>query len=409
MELTAKQLEGLNIAVRNYNVGLPYTVISGYAGAGKSTLIKFIIDALDIDEEYIAYVAYTGKAANVLREKGCPNPTTAHKLLYWARPMPNGTFHFEPRKTLERPYKLIVVDEVSMLPKDMWQLLLSHHIYVIAAGDPGQLPPIDKEQTNNVLDHPDVFLDEIMRQAQESAIIRLSMHIREGKDFRTFPTCSGEVRIIPHARDWYQNSEDYQSALMGADEILCATNKQRIALNQLVRALQHRGTEPEVGDKVIGLTNHWMFPSRQGIALTNGAIGTLKEFIPYKQTYPTRLNLPASDLLISKIGIDEDDEFIDVPIDYQCLTTGEMSLNPRQIYQLNRYVNNYKGNAEPPLVPFDFAYAYAITTWKAQGSEWDYVLGFDGAWLKHKDADEYIKYLYTLVTRASKSIILVGD
>ena len=94
-------------------------------------------------------------------------------------------------------YKLIVVDEVSMLPQELWNLLLSHHIYVLAMGDPGQLSP-PRDETNPVLQEPHIFLDEILRQAQDSAIIRLSMHIREGKDFRTFPTTSGQVRIIPH-------------------------------------------------------------------------------------------------------------------------------------------------------------------------------------------------------------------
>jgi hypothetical protein len=59
------------------------------------------------------------------------------------------------------------------------------------------LPPV-KEKPAPILEKPHVFLDEVMRQAQESAIIRLSMHIRNGKDFRTFPSVSGEVLIIPH-------------------------------------------------------------------------------------------------------------------------------------------------------------------------------------------------------------------
>ena len=67
-----------------------------------------------------------------------------------------------------------------MLPTDMWNLLLSHHIYILACGDPEQLPPINPKDNNHVLDNPHVFLDEIMRQAQESEIIRLSMHVREG-------------------------------------------------------------------------------------------------------------------------------------------------------------------------------------------------------------------------------------
>ena len=84
MILTNKQQEGLKIAVQRYKDREPYTVISGYAGSGKSTLIKFIISALGLEDDEVAYVAYTGKAAQVLKQKGCPNAETAHKLLYKA-------------------------------------------------------------------------------------------------------------------------------------------------------------------------------------------------------------------------------------------------------------------------------------------------------------------------------------
>ena len=136
MILTNKQEEGLKIAVSRYKNHEAYTTISGYAGTGKSTLIKFIIAALGLEPEQVCYVAYTGKAAQVLKQKGCPNPFTAHKLLYKAKPMPNGTFKFEPKLALDEGLKVIIVDEVSMLPKEMWLRLLSHHIHVIACGDP---------------------------------------------------------------------------------------------------------------------------------------------------------------------------------------------------------------------------------------------------------------------------------
>ena len=121
------------------------------AGTGKSTLIKFIIAALNLDPEDVCYVAFTGKAATVLQQKGCPNATTAHKLLYHAKQMPDGKYTFVPKK--ERPlYKLIIVDEVSMLPKAMWELLLRWRIPIIACGDPEQLPPVDKDEDNHLLD-----------------------------------------------------------------------------------------------------------------------------------------------------------------------------------------------------------------------------------------------------------------
>ena len=120
MVLTNKQEQGLKIALSRYNFGLPYTVISGYAGTGKSTLVKYIVEALNIDEDKVAYIAYTGKAANVLKNKGCKNAMTAHKLLYYSARDKEGNFIHRPRERLADDYELIIVDEVSMLPAEMW-------------------------------------------------------------------------------------------------------------------------------------------------------------------------------------------------------------------------------------------------------------------------------------------------
>lgn len=139
MELTRKQQEGLRIAIERYRTGEKYTVIAGYAGAGKSTLVQFIIAALGVDPKEIRYVAYTGKAANVLKNKGCPGATTAHKLIYHARPLPNGRYKYVPLTFSEMEaenIKVVVIDEVSMLPKKMWDLMCKYNFYILACGDP---------------------------------------------------------------------------------------------------------------------------------------------------------------------------------------------------------------------------------------------------------------------------------
>ena len=394
---------------------MPYTVIAGYAGSGKSTLVKFIISALNIPEEKVAYVAYTGKAANVLKNKGCPNATTAHKLLYHARQTKSGNYVFTPKKSLDDQYELIVVDEVSMLPQELWYQLLSHGVYVLAMGDPGQLSP-PRDETNPVLDNPHIFLDEIMRQAQDSAIIRLSMHIREGKDFRLFPTVSGEVRIIPRRYLF----EDENTTLLQASQILCGTNAQRYELNNRVRTLLGRGSAPEPEDKIIGLKNHWDDISDEGNALTNGAIGSIIPAEHFIQTYPNLTKFKdfrPTDILWADFITEDGDTFHSLPIDYSCLTTNNPSLTGAQEYQIGGYNNSvdrkieqYGYSASQKLIiPYNFNYGYAITCWKAQGSEYPYVLSYDCGWLKKKDAKEYTKYLYTAVTRAEKAIILVGD
>ena len=137
MILNQKQEEGLRLAVARYRAHEPYTVIAGLAGTGKSELIKFIIAELGLAPEEVAYAAFTGKAAQVLRQKGCAGACTAHKLLYRSVPGTDGRFRHFPKHRDELSHlKLIVVDEVSMLPKRMWDLLLTYGIPVIACGDP---------------------------------------------------------------------------------------------------------------------------------------------------------------------------------------------------------------------------------------------------------------------------------
>lgn len=135
MQLTKKQEEGLKIAVQRYRAKEKYTVISGYAGTGKSTLVKYIIEALDVPDNRVAYATYTGKAAEVLRKKGNPNAITLHKLLYKNVLKPDGTYYRKPKDFIE--YRVVVVDEVSMVPKDMMNLLFRFsNVYVLCLGDP---------------------------------------------------------------------------------------------------------------------------------------------------------------------------------------------------------------------------------------------------------------------------------
>ena len=395
MVLTNKQEEGLKVAVARFKAREPWTCISGYAGSGKSTLVKFIVAALGIPEEDVCYVAYTGKAATVLKQKGCINAMTAHKLLYWSSPTPTGKFIFKPRTVLEFPYQVIVVDEISMLPKSMWDLLLKHKKYILALGDPGQLPPINKDEDNHVLDNPHVFLDEIMRQAQESEIIRLSMHVRERNPLSTFKAAGAQVQI-------FNTNQVVSGMYTWADQILCGTNAKRIELNNYMRSQKgFDPTKPQVGDKIISLRNHWQTLSTSGTwALTNGAIGSITDYKIESKYLPFYFSQTPVNYMMTDMILDDQDTFLQLPIDYQYFLDGTPSLNPRQSYLLNK-------NENAPDAPFEFAYAYAITTHKAQGSEWDKVLVFEEAFPYNKE--EHRRWLYTAVTRAKEKLVLISD
>ena len=391
MKLTNAQQKGLEIAVARHKSREKYTVISGYAGTGKSTLVRFIIDALDVDENKVAYATYTGKAAEVLRKKGNPNAMTLHRLLYDSIPRQGGGFIRIPKKQLD--YDIVVVDEVSMVPKTMVDMLLAHRVYILFLGDPGQLPQIDKKEAHNLLDHPHVFLDEVMRQAAESEIIQLTMKIRNGEDI---PFMHGkEVIVVPKA-------ELVTGHLTWADIIICATNKTRHNMNRQKRELLGYSGILQTGERIIIKRNYWEDCDEDGNALVNGTVGTVAN--PYESfvRIPSyvkndRRDLPLVGCIFTPDGGKSFDTF---EIDKDYLLKEEPCVDWRVSYQL--------GKLKPKIgdiLPKQATYGYALTCHAAQGSEFDKVLIIEESF--PFDKVEHQRWLYTAATRASDKLVLV--
>lgn len=387
MELTRRQSEGLKLAVERYKNREKYTVIAGYAGTGKSTLVRYIISALDVDECDVIYCAYTGKACTVLQNKGNKNVSTLHRLLWEWRPLPNGKFF---RKTKEIVEKIVVVDEVSMVNAELInELLRRPGIYVLFLGDPGQLPPVDKDSGHDLLQKPHIFLDEVMRQAAESEIIRLTMDIRSGKPLINHK--GKEVLVL--------NKSDLNTGMLTwADQVLCATNQTRAQLNRQMRELQGRGEMPENGDKVICIQNHWHELSLNENPLVNGTIGFLEDTYDTWVQYPAVYNNLKVDVLGCNLITETNDKF-SLDIDKKKLITEQDTFTRDLKYRISRN-KNYADT-----IPYEFLYGYAITIWKGQGSEWEKVLFLEEDFPYDKQTHQ--KALYTAATRASKKLVII--
>lgn len=327
--------------------------LAGFAGTGKSTLAKHIAD--EIGEDNVVFCAYTGKAANVLREKGCKESSTVHGAIYRLvdpeSPRPRFILN-EDSVICDKD--LVIVDEYSMLPTKIIDDLQKLGKKILYLGDPYQLPPVQGECPIM----PDFFLEEIHRQALESPIIRYATDVRSG---RSLQFCDlPEMVYAPRSKVASSVYED-------ADQIIVGRNATRSSWNARFR--QKKGFShsiyPVKGDKIICTKNN----HEKG--LFNGMIGYCE----------------------NDTSLDEEQVLL---IDFED----------------HKEIKTWDGNFRGDNVPLDwcrrldrFDFAYAITCHKSQGSEFDHAVIYNEP-VGSSDLD-CRRWLYTAITRGKQKVTLV--
>jgi exodeoxyribonuclease-5 len=333
----------------------------GYAGTGKTTLVKHIAEGVD---GKVLFAAFTGKAACVMRSKGCYSASTIHSLIYKARESGEETPSFELwNDAPASKAKLIIIDECSMVDAELARDLMSFGVPLLVLGDPAQLPPIHGGGFFTDA-KPDAMLTEVHRQAQDDPIVRLSMEIRAGNPLTQGQY--GETQVV--RRDALDPKR-----VLDADQVLVGRNVTRRAYNARLR--ERRGfadTLPMAGDKLVCLRNN----RRKG--LFNGGLWMVKES-PKARRQIIRMRLkPDEDL---------GERLIKVSVRPECFTgtIEEFDWPQRKAYD-------------------EFDFGYVLTVHKAQGSQWDDVVLFDESAAFPDNRD---RWLYTGVTRAAKRLTIV--
>ena len=339
----------------------------GYAGTGKPTLARLLAESVD---GRVSYAAFTGKAALVMRAKGCAGASTIHSLIYKARESSEEIPSFELWDDAPASKaKLIVVDECSMVDAELGRDLLSFGIPVLVLGDPAQLPPIQGAGFFTEAE-PDAMLTEVHRQAQDDPIVRLSMMVREGE--RLEPGRYGDTEIV-------LRSDFDPDRVLEADQILVGRNNTRRAYNTRLR--ERLGREeglPVSGDKLVCLRNN----RKKG--LFNGGLWQVKERAAGKSGGIITMRIvPDADLSGAALGI----KGLKVSVRRECFLGG---------------IENYDWPQRKKYDEFD--YGYVLTVHKAQGSQWDDVVLFDESFAF---PDSRARWLYTGITRAAKKLTLV--
>jgi exodeoxyribonuclease V len=333
----------------------------GYAGTGKTTLVKHIAEGVD---GKVLFAAFTGKAACVMRSKGCHSASTIHSLIYRARESGEETPSFELwNDAPASKAKLIIIDECSMVDAELARDLMSFGVPLLVLGDPAQLPPISGGGYFTDAE-PDAMLTEVHRQAQDDPIVRLSMEIRAGHPLTQGQY--GETQVV--RRDALDPKR-----VLDADQVLVGRNVTRRAYNERLR--ERRGFAdalPMAGDKMACLRNN------RSKGMFNGGLWMVKER-PKPRRQIIRMHLkPDEDL---------GERLIKVSVRPECFTgtIEEFDWPQRKAYD-------------------EFDFGYVLTVHKAQGSQWDDVVLFDesGAFPDNRD-----RWLYTGVTRAAKRLTIV--
>lgn len=354
-------------------------------------MVRFIIEALDVSDDKVVYAAYTGKAAEVLRKKGNKNAMTLHRLLFESIPKPGGGFFRKPKEAIN--YDIVVVDEISMAPKSMIDRLLTHKCFCIFLGDPFQLPQINKEDTHTILDHPHIFLDEVMRQAAESEIIQLTMKIRNGEDISYFK--GKDAMIVP-------KTELVTGHYTWADMIITATNNMRHNVNNHTRQLLGFEGDIQSGEKIIIKRNYWDDCNVDGDALVNGSVGIIENPFASFRRIPPIIKTEQRDLpiIVANFIPEGGSTFHGIEFDKNFLLKEEPCVDWRISYQIGK-LRHKIGD----ILPRQMTYGYAITCHAAQGSEWDKVLVIEESF--PFDKTEHARWLYTAATRAADKLVLV--
>ncbi len=400
-ELTADQ-KNADSLIKDwyYNSTRQVFVLAGYAGTGKSTLLKYsITETLGlIPDQSVAFVTPTGKAATVLIRQGI-SATTLHRLIYQSITQEteievNGKkikiekLSFKRRENIDKSIKLIVLDEASMVSDDVMYDLLQFGVKMIICGDNAQLPPV--EGLNTYLKEPDFTLRQIVRQQLDNPIIKLSQMAREGI-YIPYGRYGDSVSVLNKR---FFTGEKRRHCLTTADQIICGINKTRTAINNEIRSMLNRGPFPESGDKLICTLNNWeqFIDSDFRFNLVNGIIGTV-----YNPFYDSSTGIG-----FMQFKVDFLDELCPeaLPFDTGIFTDG------RYIYKHGDYFASYDEDGEPSgaYTLNRFEYGYCISCHKAQGSEFDNTVIFDESYAFKEDRN---RWLYTAITRTKKKLLLL--
>lgn len=420
-------------------------VLRGYAGTGKTSLISVLVQVLPLFNFKFLLMAPTGRAAKVMSGYTKRSAFTIHKIIFKQVADPgSGQLKF---KRLKNYYKntVFIVDEASMLSEDdnygqsgvlseLMDFVFEHPSNkLMLIGDTAQLPPVGQEKSP-ALDSSfleikfkrptlEVELTEVMRQQQDSGILKNATDLRNQLKTNEINIQFDTKKFSDVFRMTGEKLEDglrYSYDKYGPEDtmIVCRSNKSAVMFNKHIRlSILYRQDEVEAGDHLMIVRNNYHYVPNDAPSgfLANGDFVWIKKMVNTEELYGFRF----ATLELQLIDLPDAEPF-EAKVILDTLHTHTPALSTEQNKELyfkvledyqdvtNKKLLNEKLREDPYLNALQIKYAYAVTCHKSQGGQWKSVFVDQGYLTEEQINKEYIRWLYTAITRATSELFLVN-
>ena len=424
-------------------------LLKGYAGTGKTSIIGTIVSNLWQAKISAVLLAPTGRAAKVISNYSKKEAFTIHKKIYFPKKEKGGGVKFVMQPNKHRN-TIFIVDEASMIPDapsdsklfENGSLLddLMHYVYsghkckLLLIGDKAQLPPVKSDLSpaldahkldlNYNKDVKSLELDEVVRQEQDSGILANATELRavletsfydsfkfNVKPFNDIVRLVDGYEIMDAINDSYSNDGYEETA------IIVRSNKRANQYNQQIRnRILFNESELSAGDYLMVVKNNyfWIKPTTEAGFIANGDIVEVLEIFSIKELYGFKF----AEVKVKMVDYPRMRPFETVFL-LDTISAESASLTYEESNRLYQevskdYINeasNYKRFLGVKNNKFFNAlqvkFSYAITCHKSQGGQWNTIF-VEQPYLPEGPDRDYIRWLYTAVTRAKEKLYLIG-
>lgn len=424
-------------------------LIKGYAGTGKTTITGSVVKNLWRAKMKSVLLAPTGRAAKVMSTYSGTQAYTIHKKIYFPKKQSGGGVQFVLAPNKHRD-TLFIVDEASMIPDapsdsklfengslldDLIFFVYSgHNCKLILIGDTAQLPPVkldlspalnqDKLALNYNKEVTKIELDEVMRQGSESGILFNATNLREQLQqefYEDFKFQLGSFTDIVRLIDGHEIQEaiDTSYSENGKEEtaLIVRSNKRANLYNENIRErILYLDNEISVGDYMMVVKNNyfWLKATSEAGFIANGDIIEVLELFSIKGLYGFKF----AEVKVQMVDYPNQKPFETVLL-LDTIKAETPSLPYEESNRLYQEVSKDYAHEKSKYKRFlgvknnkyfnalQVKFSYAITCHKSQGGQWNTVF-VEQPYLPNGVDKEYLRWLYTAVTRAKNTLYLIG-